>query len=79
MGGHGRRKEGRQWEGRERRGVRGERKEGSERGGQSEEEGKKERIPVILKVWPHITEDSLEQRMNLVFLRTSKHTVNKMG
>ena len=58
--------------------VGGKRKEGSERGGQSEEEGE-ERIPVILKVWPHITEDSLEQRMNLVFLRTSKHTVNKMG
>lgn len=57
----------------------GKRKEGSERGGQSEEEGEKERIPVILKVWPHITEDSLEQRMNLVFLGASKHTVNKMG
>ena len=42
-------------------------------------EGEKERIPVILKVWPHVTEDSLEQRMNLVFLGTSKHTVNKMG
>ena len=70
---------GREEKEKEREAVGGKRKEGSERGGQSEEEGEKERIPVILKVWPHITEDSLEQRMNLVFLRTSKHTVNKMG
>ena len=53
----------------------GKRREGSEK----VREGEKERIPVILKVWPHVTEDSLEQRMNLVFLGTSKHAVNKMG
>ena len=55
--------------------VGGKRTEGSEK----VREGEKERIPVILKVWPHVTEDSLEQRMNLVFLGTSKHAVNKMG
>ena len=65
----------------------GKRREGSEKvreGGKRREGSEKvregeERIPVILKVWPHVTEDSLEQRMNLVFLGTSKHAVNKMG
>ena len=83
-GGRGREKVGkkrREGKGREKEG--GKRRERSERGGQSEEKGregedKRQVIPVVLKMWPHVTENSLEQRMDLVFLRAFKHTVNKM-